>query len=85
MKLMLAVLIASFDFGGASPMCGHNLLVTRPYVDNQFSKGQFSPRLLHLDPTDVALNERTPSASCYDSSLNPPSPVEPRGEQGQKN
>ncbi|KAG9089989.1 hypothetical protein FRC06_001260, partial [Ceratobasidium sp. 370] len=37
-KMMVAVLVASFDFSGASPMNGHNFLVVRPYVDNQFSK-----------------------------------------------
>ncbi|KAF8608524.1 cytochrome P450 [Ceratobasidium sp. AG-I] len=46
MKMMLAVMIASFDFSGASPMAGHNLLVTRPYVDNQFSKGHRLPLVM---------------------------------------
>lgn len=65
--MMLAVLIASFDFSGASPQCGHNLLVTRPYVDNQFSKGQLLPLLPFQPFTDVAL--RTPTPCRLDSTL----------------
>ncbi|KAG8774160.1 hypothetical protein FRC12_002141 [Ceratobasidium sp. 428] len=45
-KTMLAVLVASFDFSGASPMNGHNFLVVRPYVDNQFSKGHRMPLVM---------------------------------------
>ncbi|KAG8685177.1 hypothetical protein FRC09_014910, partial [Ceratobasidium sp. 395] len=45
-KMMLAVLVASFDFSGASPMNGHNFLVVRPYVDNQFSKGHRMPLVM---------------------------------------
>ncbi|KAG8694197.1 hypothetical protein FRC08_008634, partial [Ceratobasidium sp. 394] len=45
-KMMIAVLVASFDISGASPMNGHNFLVVRPYVDNQFSKGHRMPLVM---------------------------------------
>ncbi|KAF8678318.1 Cytochrome P450 hydroxylase [Rhizoctonia solani] len=39
-KVMLAVMIASFEFTGASPMSAHNFLVGRPYERNKFEKGK---------------------------------------------
>jgi hypothetical protein len=67
--MMLAVLIASFEFSGASPMNGHNFLVTRPYVDNQFSKGGSPLALALMHLLMVYCRNRTSDAAYYDSSL----------------
>ncbi|KAJ1304609.1 hypothetical protein OPQ81_005751 [Rhizoctonia solani] len=45
-KIMLAVMVASFEFTGASPMSSHNLLVGRPYVKDKFEKGHRMPLIL---------------------------------------
>ncbi|CEL60877.1 Cytochrome P450 4F1 OS=Rattus norvegicus GN=Cyp4f1 PE=2 SV=1 [Rhizoctonia solani AG-1 IB] len=45
-KIMLAVMIASFEFTGASPMSCHNFLVGRPYEKNRFEKGHRMPLIL---------------------------------------
>ncbi|QRV79355.1 cytochrome P450 family protein [Ceratobasidium sp. AG-Ba] len=45
-KMILAVLVASFDFSGASPMKGHNFMVVRPFVDGEFDKGHRMPLIV---------------------------------------
>ncbi|CAE6414603.1 hypothetical protein ACGC1H_007063 [Rhizoctonia solani] len=45
-KAMLAVMIASFEFTGASPMSPHNFLVCRPYVEDKYEKGYRMPLIL---------------------------------------
>ncbi|KDN45145.1 hypothetical protein RSAG8_05060, partial [Rhizoctonia solani AG-8 WAC10335] len=46
MKVILAVMIASFEFTGASPMSPNNFLVCRPYVEDKFEKGYRMPLIL---------------------------------------
>jgi hypothetical protein len=44
MKTMLAYVVSSFTLEETSKkILPHNMMVTRPYVENQWSKGQLFP------------------------------------------
>ncbi|CAE6445095.1 Cytochrome P450 86A7 [Arabidopsis thaliana] [Rhizoctonia solani] len=45
-KIMLAVLVASFELSGASPMGWTNFFVNRPHVKNEYKKGHRMPLVL---------------------------------------
>ena len=50
---MLAHIVSSFEINEYAKVLPHNMMVTRPYVDDEWEKGQFVQPALLPTVTDV--------------------------------